>query len=557
MGSNCLGVGGHHIGGWERKFGAFSAPAGAFCATAGAVLLGLTLLSPVSAGELRSAPPPSVAIIQPTRGDVLSGTERIVARTSGVATAVRFEWSPDRALWRPIGFAAPRARESSARWDTRVHSGKAWVRVVAHFGAETARDAVEVRVFNGSPTLNISATPKTFSPNSDGRKERTRIRVSSNKDGRVVVRILNDKDRTLRSWKRRSRNGRVRRIIWKGRTREGRRVSDGRYRVEAVMTDRLGTKERKATTVVVDTRAPRIRWKAFHKPSRSGGDVEVTFVARDRSGPLHVAAVVEDTVRPISSSKTYTRRPGRTTLRFTPRDKNRESLLPGTYFARIRARDYAGNVRVSASRSWVVYRNVGSRIFWTVPNPGRGVALTFDDCDFTDAWAAILRALARYDAHATFFCPGRQVLANPELARASVKQGHTPAAHGWDHAWLSGRSAYDVAWRLRKDRAAWRRTTGVSSVPFFRPPYGANSNAVREGAAETSHFRIIMWDVDPSDYTNPPPSAIASRVLQRVRPGSIVVMHTRRNTAAALPTILRGLQSRSLEAQSLAELFRR
>ena len=539
------------LGQWGRR-------AGAPCAGL-AVFLLVALFSPTGAAAAALPPTqaPSVELIRPIRGDVVSGVEKVVARTSRTATLVRFEWSPDRALWRPIEVVVPSGRETSARWDTTVYNGRAWVRVVAHFGSEADRDVVPVRVFNGTPTVKITASPRAFSPNGDGRKDHTRVRVSSNKDGRIVVRAVRNDGRVVRVWKRRAHNRRVTRIRWNGLTSKGRRVRDGRYRLEAVVTDQLGMKDRDATSVVLDTHAPRVRWRAFHPPSGSKGALEVTFTARDLSLPLQVAAVVDDGIGPLSESKTFERRARRTTIRFKPRYNNGEPFLPGTYFARIRARDHAGNVRTSVPRSWVVYRNVGARTFSRVPNPGRGVALTFDDCNDADPWRSILRTLARYDAHASFFCPGRQVLANPEVARASVRQGHTPGAHGWDHANLSGMAQSSVAWRLRRDRAAWRRTTGVSSVPFFRPPYGASSSSVRAASAETSHFRIMMWDVDPSDYTNPPPSSIASRVLRGVRPGSIVVLHTRRNTAAALPSILRGFRERSLRAESLAELFRR
>jgi peptidoglycan/xylan/chitin deacetylase (PgdA/CDA1 family) len=65
-----------------------------------------------------------------------------------------------------------------------------------------------------------------------------------------------------------------------------------------------------------------------------------------------------------------------------------------------------------------------------------------------------------------------------------------------------------------------------------------------------------MWDVDPQDWREPGASVIASRVLSHVRPGSIVVMHLRPQTAAALPAILRGLRARGYKAVSLPELFR-
>jgi len=67
---------------------------------------------------------------------------------------------------------------------------------------------------------------------------------------------------------------------------------------------------------------------------------------------------------------------------------------------------------------------------------------------------------------------------------------------------------------------------------------------------------VILWDVDPQDWASPGSSAIASRVLSSVRPGSIVLLHLRAQTAAALPTILRGLRARGYQVVTVPKLFR-
>ncbi|MDQ3984881.1 MAG: polysaccharide deacetylase family protein [Actinomycetota bacterium] len=468
-----------------------------------------------------------------------------------------FAWSTDKEVWRPIAVVAPVPQKSSAQWDTRGYNGKAWVRATAREGLETASDRVRVRVHNGSPSVRIKTSHRAFSPNGDGRKDHVVIQVSTDKDGEVSLKAIGPKGKVFRRWHRRSRDGHVRRIHWKGRSGAGRRVPDHRYRLKAVVTDEIGLKDRESTSVVVDTKPPSVKWRGFGPRRTSGRErLNMRFLPRDRSRHLRISAVIGDGVGPVASSKIFRVETHRTTLRYAPRSGKGKLLRPGTYFARLRAQDDAGNVMLSRPQAWLVYRNVGARVWSRVPNRNRGVALTFDDCYQGDAWSRILRALTRFNAHGSFFCLGTEVRSHPGLARATVAQGHTPASHGWDHAWLSGRSTSDVAWRLRKDRKAWWRVAGVSSVPFFRPPYGANSSSVRAGAAETSHFRIIMWDVDVGDYRNPSPWYIASHVLSRVRPGSIVVMHVRNNTASALPAILRGFRDRSLKAMSLAELFR-
>jgi peptidoglycan-N-acetylglucosamine deacetylase len=68
----------------------------------------------------------------------------------------------------------------------------------------------------------------------------------------------------------------------------------------------------------------------------------------------------------------------------------------------------------------------------------------------------------------------------------------------------------------------------------------------------------VTWDVDPRDFEEPGADAIRARVAERVRPGSIVLLHDDRPglaaTAAALPGILDDLEKRSLATATVSEL---
>ena len=66
----------------------------------------------------------------------------------------------------------------------------------------------------------------------------------------------------------------------------------------------------------------------------------------------------------------------------------------------------------------------------------------------------------------------------------------------------------------------------------------------------------MLWDVDPGDWSGISSSEIQRRVLSSVRPGSIVVLHVKPQTAAAISGILRGLRARNLEPVTLPTLLR-
>ena len=62
---------------------------------------------------------------------------------------------------------------------------------------------------------------------------------------------------------------------------------------------------------------------------------------------------------------------------------------------------------------------------------------------------------------------------------------------------------------------------------------------------------MLQWSVDPSDYLKSPPSRIEDRVLSRVKPGAIVVLHDgggdRSHTVAMLADLIAKLQVQGYE----------
>src|SRR5438874_7602338 len=62
-----------------------------------------------------------------------------------------------------------------------------------------------------------------------------------------------------------------------------------------------------------------------------------------------------------------------------------------------------------------------------------GVAITFDDGPHAEGTAAVLEALARAGAKATFFLVGEQVERTGSLAGEIAAAGHGIAIHGYRH----------------------------------------------------------------------------------------------------------------------------
>jgi len=197
------------------------------------------------------------------------------------------------------------------------------------------------------------------------------------------------------------------------------------------------------------------------------------------------------------------------------------------------------------------------------PADRRQVALTFDDGPHPEQTPRVLDALARFQAHATFFVIGRHLERNQALARRMNREGHELGNHSWSHSYFqnfypAGRYGADI------DRAATliQEVSGKSAPPLYRPPVGLKSPALAR-AAHARGLSIVAWSLHARDTFKPNPSAVAMHVLRRIRAGDIVLMHDghdregahRTAAVAALPAILKGLRERGLEPVTVTELM--
>ena len=415
---------------------------------------------------------------------------------------------------------------------------------------ETVQQAVVLLV-------TVDVAPSPFSPNGDGRKDSTTITVESDTSGDAVIRVLDDTGKGRKRWERQVEAGVPLEIRWFGKNNSKKKtLPDGDYQVEAVVTDPTGLEGADLAPVTIDTTAPAVRWrKIIPEPISDQDKMRFKFTATDPSGPLDAKVVITDRSGKITTEAKDVA-PGKRTIAWKPRYPKGGLLFPGQYGARLRVRDDAGNLRVSKVKPWRVIRPKKARVFTRLDGVGRKVALTFDDCHFAGAWRSILNTLKDRGVEATFFCPGTMMYASPGLVRKTNRGGHTLASHAWDHALLTGHAASYTSSRLRSDATAAWKIAGQTTAPYFRPPYGAYDGAVKSGAGAAAHPRVILWDVDPQDWRRPGASAITSRVVSQAKPGSIILLHTLDQTAAALPAILTGLAKKNLKPVDLPDMFK-
>jgi peptidoglycan/xylan/chitin deacetylase (PgdA/CDA1 family) len=183
------------------------------------------------------------------------------------------------------------------------------------------------------------------------------------------------------------------------------------------------------------------------------------------------------------------------------------------------------------------------------------IALTFDDGPGPST-PAVLSALERERAPATFFVVGEHVAGQDSVLQRMLRDGDAIGDHSFTHADLAGGGAAAQV-EIDETKRAIERATGY--VPcLFRAPFGDVSPALLSDA-RVQGLITVQWDVDPRDWSLPGPNRIAATVLTQARDGSIVLMHDgggpREQTVEALPGIVDSLRGRGFRLVTVPQLL--
>jgi peptidoglycan/xylan/chitin deacetylase (PgdA/CDA1 family) len=159
-------------------------------------------------------------------------------------------------------------------------------------------------------------------------------------------------------------------------------------------------------------------------------------------------------------------------------------------------------------------------------NTGRPrIALTFDAGGPSEPTARILDILAQHHVHSTFFITGDWANLNPDLVRRIANEGHEIGNHTMHHPDLRTLPDQGVCAELNQADQVLSTLTGVTTRPYYRPPYGGRDDRVRGLAAQIG-YRTVYWTIDTLDWqTTATPASITKIVMDNLTNGAIILMH--------------------------------
>jgi peptidoglycan/xylan/chitin deacetylase (PgdA/CDA1 family) len=199
---------------------------------------------------------------------------------------------------------------------------------------------------------------------------------------------------------------------------------------------------------------------------------------------------------------------------------------------------------------------MSARVVVAGPRTRRQVALTFHLSGDPALVSRLLDTTAHAGVPISLFAVGRWLTEHPTLVKRILADGHELNNHTWSHPVLGRLSGPAVAAEIRRCRAALTRASG-SGGRYFRPSGMTRPTPlVLAEAGAAGYPRVVAYDVDPRDYTDPGADAVTARVAAGLRPGSIVSLHTSHpGTITALDPIVTAAHARGLQPVLLHQLL--
>jgi len=197
-------------------------------------------------------------------------------------------------------------------------------------------------------------------------------------------------------------------------------------------------------------------------------------------------------------------------------------------------------------------RAIYPNCIWRKPANEKVIYISFDDGPHPCATPFVLEQLNKYNAKATFFCIGNNVLSYPNIYESILHHGHAVGNHTYDHlnGWKVGTDDY-----INNIKSAGN----LIASNLFRPPYGRIKRCQIKSIKSDASLpqQIIMWDVLSKDYdASISAEKCYENVIKNVSSGSIIVYHdsnkAKENILNSLEKTIETLKSKGFNFEKIA-----
>jgi peptidoglycan/xylan/chitin deacetylase (PgdA/CDA1 family) len=203
-----------------------------------------------------------------------------------------------------------------------------------------------------------------------------------------------------------------------------------------------------------------------------------------------------------------------------------------------------------AKTPWWLKKLYG-RCIWGFSPIKKTIYLTFDDGPNYKATPFVLAELKKYNAKATFFCIGKNVVENNDIYQRVINEGHGIGNHTYNH--LNGWETPNNVYIDNIDKA-----NILINSDLFRPPYGKmKQSQIKLLSKLHPSLKIIMWSVLSGDFDMTiSPEKCLKNVVHNAQSGAIVVFHDSEkafnNLVYTLPLVLKYFSGKGFTFEKIA-----
>lgn len=188
-----------------------------------------------------------------------------------------------------------------------------------------------------------------------------------------------------------------------------------------------------------------------------------------------------------------------------------------------------GNASIEQLKKYNAYyaQNTDSKILY----------LTFDAGYENGNTPAILDALKKHNCPATFFVVGNFIADNPKLIQRMISEGHTVGNHTMTHPDMSKISSVQAFQNeLSSVEQLYKNITDQDMPKLYRPPRGIYSTE-NLTMAKNLGYSTFFWSLAYVDWIQdqqPSKEEAFDKLLSRIHPGAIVLLHNTSSTNAEI-----------------------
>ena len=188
-----------------------------------------------------------------------------------------------------------------------------------------------------------------------------------------------------------------------------------------------------------------------------------------------------------------------------------------------------GNASIEQLKKYNAYyaQNTDSKILY----------LTFDAGYENGNTPAILDALKKHNCPVTFFVVGNFIADNPKLIQRMISEGHTVGNHTMTHPDMSKISSVQAFQNeLSSVEQLYKNITDQDMPKLYRPPRGIYSTE-NLTMAKNLGYSTFFWSLAYVDWIQdqqPSKEEAFDKLLSRIHPGAIVLLHNTSSTNAEI-----------------------